>query len=115
MNVLNNENKFVFSTRKVRDYARLMVDEGFTVEHILEMVGSRPETIFSWEELLSDTTIEQTKNHGLAVECSQQHIKDLTIQLSRSKIDMTTIAKAFVQLLLNIENQTKLAMEPEDS
>ena len=113
MKSLNNENSFFFSTRKVHGYAQLIVDEGFTVQHIFEMVEADSDTKYYWKEPLSDTPIYGFKNQRLVQGSNHQDVQDLTTQLEQSKADMATIAKAFVQLLLHIEKQSQQTVEKD--
>lgn len=83
-----------FTKEQKLDYAKLMVNEGYTNQQIIEISGAGPTAISRWKKQYLDELDGKTPEGKKALTAEHQEIQDLKKQLWRAKRDNEILKKA---------------------
>ena len=76
------------------EYAKLMVDEGYTNQKVAEITGACPSAVTRWKRQYLEEINSVTPNGKKALTPEQQRIQELEKQLWRAKRDNEILKKA---------------------
>jgi transposase len=82
-----------FTIDQRRDYAKLMVEEGYTVKQIIEISGASQTAVGRWKRQYIQE-LEGKTPEGKAMTAEQQEIQRLRKELWRAKRDNEILKKA---------------------
>jgi len=83
-----------FTVEQKLDYAKLMVNEGYTNQQIVEISGAGSTAISRWKKQYLDELAGNTPEGKKALTSDQQEIQSLRKQLWRAKRDNEILKKA---------------------
>ena len=83
-----------FTVEQRLDYAKLMVNEGYTTKQVQEISGAGPTAVLRWKSQYLDELQGKTPEGKKAFTEEQQEIQDLRKQLWRAKRDNEILKKA---------------------
>lgn len=83
-----------FTKEQKLDYAKLMVNEGYTNQQIIEISGAGSTAISRWKKQYLDELEGKTPEGKKALTAEHQEIQDLKKQLWRAKRDNEILKKA---------------------
>jgi len=83
-----------FTKEQKLDYAKLMVNEGYTNQQIIEISGAGSTAISRWKKQYLDELDGNTPEGKKALTAEHQEIQDLKKQLWRAKRDNEILKKA---------------------
>ncbi len=86
--------KTTFTTEQRLDYAKLMVNEGYTNKQILEISGAGDSAVRRWKKQYLDELNGNTPQDKQALSPEQQKIQRLEKQLWRAHRDNEILKKA---------------------
>ncbi len=86
--------KTTFTTEQRLDYAKLMVNEGYTNKQIMEISGAGDSAVRRWKKQYLDELNGNTPQDKQALTPEQQKIQSLEKQLWRAKRDNEILKKA---------------------
>lgn len=86
--------RVIFTTEQKLDYARLMVDEGYSNKQIIEISGACSSAVVRWKRQYLAELNGETLTNGKAMTLEQQEIQSLKKQLWRAKRDNEILKKA---------------------
>lgn len=76
------------------EYAKLMVDEGYTNQKVVSISGASSSAVTRWKRQYLDELKGCTPEGKKALTCDQQRIQELEKQLWRAKRDNEILKKA---------------------
>lgn len=97
---MSKKQRLTFTIEQRRDYAKLMVDEGYTYKQIMEISGASQTAVSRWKKQYLDEINGKTPEGAQAMTLEQQEIQGLKKALWRAKRDNEILKKAaaiFVQ------------------
>ena len=83
-----------FTPEQRLEYAKLMVDEGYSNKQIAEISGAGPTAVSRWKKQYLEEMKGITPQGKKALTADQQRIQDLEKQLWRAKRDNEILKKA---------------------
>lgn len=83
-----------FTKEQKLDYAKLMVNEGYSNQQIIEISGAGSTAISRWKKQYLDELNGNTPEGKKALTAEHQEIQDLKKQLWRAKRDNEILKKA---------------------
>jgi transposase len=83
-----------FTVEQRLDYAKLMVNEGYTNQQIVEISGAGSTAVSRWKKQYLDELDGHTPEGKKALTSDQQEIQSLKKQLWRAKRDNEILKKA---------------------
>ncbi len=83
-----------FTVEQKLDYAKLMVNEGYTNQQIMEISGAGSTAVSRWKKQYLDELSGITPEGKKALTSEQQEIQSLKKQLWRAKRDNEILKKA---------------------
>jgi len=83
-----------FTVEQRLDYAKLMVNEGYTNQQIIEISGAGSTAVSRWKKQYLDEIAGNTPEGKKALTSEQQEIQSLKKQLWRAKRDNEILKKA---------------------
>jgi len=83
-----------FTVEQKLDYAKLMVNEGYSNKKIMEISGASPTAVTRWKTQYLEELNGITPQGKKALTSEQQEIQDLRKQLWRAKRDNEILKKA---------------------
>ncbi len=83
-----------FTVEQSLDYAKLMVNEGYTNQQIVEISGAGSTAVSRWKKQYLDELSGITPEGKKALTSEQQEIQSLKKQLWRAKRDSEILKKA---------------------
>ena len=83
-----------FSVEQKLEYAKLIVNEGYTNKQIMELSGAGATAISRWKKQYLDEVKGKTPQGTKALTAEQQKIQELEKQLWRAKRDNEILKKA---------------------
>lgn len=86
--------KLTFTIEQRRDYAKLMVNEGYTNKQIMEISGAGESAVGRWKRQYLDELNGNTPQDKQALTPEHQKIQQLEKQLWRAKRDNEILKKA---------------------
>jgi len=86
--------KIIFTAEQRLDYAKLMVDEGYTNKQVRELSGAGASAITRWKKQYIEELNGKTPEGKQAFTPEQQKIQSLEKQLWRAKRDNEILKKA---------------------
>lgn len=92
--------KMSYTAEQRLDYAKLMVNEGYTNKQVMEISGAGASAVTRWKKQYLEELKGETPEGKKAFTPEQQRIQDLEKQLWRAKRDNEILKKAtafFVQ------------------
>lgn len=97
---MSKKQRLSFTIEQRRDYAKLMVDEGYTYKQIMDISGASQTAVSRWKKQYLDELNGKTPEGAQAMTAEQQEIQRLRKELWRAKRDNEILKKAaaiFVQ------------------
>jgi transposase len=92
--IIDRKAKVTFTTEQRLDYAKLMVNEGYTNKQIMEISGAGDSAVRRWKKQYLDELNGYTPQDKQAFTPEQQKIQSLEKQLWRAKRDNERLKKA---------------------
>ena len=83
-----------FTVEQRLDYAKLMVNEGYTYQQIMDISGAGSTAVSRWKKQYLDEMAGNTPEGKKALTIEQQEIQSLKKQLWRAKRDNEILKKA---------------------
>jgi len=91
---MNRKQRVNFTVEQKLEYAKLMVNEGYTNKQIMELSGAGATAISRWKKQYLEEVNGQTPQGTKALTAEQQKIQELEKQLWRAKRDNEILKKA---------------------
>jgi transposase len=91
---MNRKQRITFTTEQKLEYAKLMVDEGYTNKKIREISGAGDTAVARWKKQYLAELNGHTPHDKKALTAEQQKIQELEKQLWRAKRDNDILKKA---------------------
>ncbi|MEE9337938.1 MAG: transposase [Methylococcaceae bacterium] len=92
--IISRKAKITFTTEQRLDYAKLMINEGYTNKQIIEISGAGESAVRRWKKQYLDELNGNTPQNRQALTSEQQKIQSLEKQLWRAKRDNEILKKA---------------------
>lgn len=92
--ITERKSKVTFTTEQRLDYAKLMVNEGYTNKQIIEISGAGESAVRRWKKQYVDELNGNAPQDKQALTPEQQKIQSLEKQLWRAKRDNEILKKA---------------------
>lgn len=86
--------KLTFTVEQRLDYAKLMVDEGYTNQQVMEISGAGSSAVSRWKKQYLEELDGKTPEGKKALTTDQQKIQELEKQLWRARRDNEILKKA---------------------
>jgi len=86
--------KVSFTPEQRLDYAKLMIDEGYSNKQVMEISGAGPSAVTRWKKQYLEELNGKTPEGKKAFTPEQQRIQELEKQLWRAKRDNDILKKA---------------------
>ena len=83
-----------YSDEQKLEYARLMVEDGYSNQQIQEISGASSSAVVRWKKQYISEKQGNTPVHGSAITPEQKRIKELEKQLARANRDIEILKKA---------------------
>ena len=97
---MSKKQRLSFTIEQRRDYAKLMVEEGYTYKQIMDVSGAGQTAVSRWKKQYLEEINGKTPEGAQAMTAEQQEIQRLKKELWRAKRDNEILKKAaaiFVQ------------------
>ncbi|MBE0471835.1 MAG: transposase [Methyloprofundus sp.] len=91
---MNRKERTTFTAEQKLDYAKLMINEGYTNKQIRDISGAGETAVSRWKRQYLEEMNGQTPQDKKALTPEQQKIQDLEKQLWRAKRDNEILKKA---------------------
>jgi len=91
---MTKKQRISFSVEQKLEYAKLMVNEGYTNKQVMEISGASDSAVVRWKKQYLAELKGQTPNGKKALTPEQQKIQELEKQLWRAKRDNEILKKA---------------------
>jgi len=86
--------RLTFSTEQRRDYAKLIVNESYTVQQVMDICGAGQTAVNRWKNQYLEELSGKTPEGKKALTAEHQEIQELKKQLWRAKRDNEILKKA---------------------
>ena len=86
--------KVHFTPEQRLEYAKLMVEEGYTNKQVQDISGAGDSAVSRWKKQYKEELAGNTPINKAAITPEQQHIQELEKQLWRAKRDNDILKKA---------------------
>lgn len=90
----SKKTKLTFTVEQRLDYAKLMVDEGYTNQQVMEISGAGSSAVSRWKKQYLEELDGKTPQGKKALTMEQQKIQELEQQLWRARRDNEILKKA---------------------
>jgi len=91
---MTKKQRIIFSVEQKLEYAKLMVNEGYTNKQVMEISGAGDSAVVRWKKQYLAELKGQTPEGKKALTPEQQKIQELEKQLWRAKRDNEILKKA---------------------
>ena len=91
---MTRKTKIIFSTEQKLEYAKLMIDEGYSNQQIMDISGASKSAVSSWRSQYKKEIQGITPAGIAALTPEQQRIQELEKQLKRAQRDNEILKKA---------------------
>jgi transposase len=91
---MSKKQRLSFTVEQRRDYAKLMVEEGYSYKQIMEISGAGQTAVSRWKKQYIDELNGNTPTGKKALTAEHQEIQELKKQLWRAKRDNEILKKA---------------------
>ncbi len=91
---MSRKARITFSVEQRLEYAKLMINEGYTNKQVMEISGAGDTAVSRWKKQYLAELNGQTPSGKKALVVEQQTIQDLEKQLWRAKRDNEILKKA---------------------
>lgn len=91
---MTRKQKTIFTSEQRIEYAKLMVEEGYTNQQVQEISGASASAVTRWKKQYKDELSGHTPVNKTAMTPEQQRIQTLEKQLKRAKRDNEILKKA---------------------
>lgn len=91
---MTRKNKAHFTPEQRLEYAKLMVEEGYTNKQVQEISGAGDSAVSRWKKQYKEESMGNTPINKAAITPEQQRIQELEKQLWRAKRDNDILKKA---------------------
>ncbi|EWH11690.1 transposase IS3/IS911 [Catenovulum agarivorans DS-2] len=101
---MTRKTKVTFSTKQKLEYAKLMVDEGYSNKQIEEISGAGKSAVSRWKQQYLAELQGKTPENSKALTPEQRRIQELEAQLKRAQRDNDILKKAAAFFILDNPN-----------
>ena len=91
---MSKKQRLSFTVEQRRDYAKLMVEEGYTYKQVMDISGAGQTAVSRWKKQYIDEIHGKTPQGTQAMTAEQQEIQRLKKELWRAKRDNEILKKA---------------------
>lgn len=91
---MTRKQKIIFTSEQRLEYAKLMVEEGYTNKQVQDISGASASAVTRWKKQYKEELAGNTPIGKSAMTLEQQRIQDLEKQLWRAKRDNDILKKA---------------------
>ena len=101
---MTRKTKVTFSTKQKLEYAKLMVDEGYSNRQVEEISGAGKSAVSRWKQQYIAELQGKTPANSKALTPEQRRIQELEAQLKRAQRDNDILKKAAAFFILDNPN-----------